>query len=128
MSSRTAPIGGALPPATDTAWTTSVHRAVPRRPRASRLRRSRLVAALGTVALFAGALLIGMGWFSPDSDSTKKPQADPSTPASASPSAVAPADSSPQPAGQEAQKPADDAEPSADQQGKHEKHGGKGKH
>ncbi|MYS13380.1 serine/threonine-protein kinase [Streptomyces sp. SID4982] len=128
MSSRTAPIGGALPPATDTEWTTSVHRAVPRRPRGARLRRSRLVAALGTVALFAGALLIGMGWFSPDSDSEKKPQADPSTAASSSPSAVAPPDSSPQPAAQEAQNPADDTEPSPDERGKHEKHGGKGKH
>ncbi|WP_405558055.1 serine/threonine-protein kinase [Streptomyces sp. NBC_01171] len=129
--SRTAPVGGALPPSTDTEWTTSVHRAVPRRPRASRLRRSRLVAALGTVALFVVALLIGMSWFSPDSNSAKKPQADPSSPASSSPSVVAPAGSSSQPAAAEAQKPVDDTKPSPDKQGKHDKreeHGGKGKH
>ncbi|WP_030804110.1 serine/threonine-protein kinase [Streptomyces sp. NRRL F-2799] len=125
--SRTAPVGGALPPSTDTEWTTSVHRAVPRRPRASRLRRSRLVVALGTVALFVVALLLGMSWFSPDGDSEKKPQADPSSPASSSPSVTAPADSSPQPAAREAQKPVDDTKPSPDKHGKPEPHGGKGK-
>ncbi|MEU6816047.1 serine/threonine-protein kinase [Streptomyces sp. NPDC046860] len=116
----TAPVSGALPATADTDWTTSVHRAVPRRPSASRIRRSRRVAAVGVVALFAAALLIGMSWFSPDTSTAKPPQADPSAPASASPSAAsAPA--------------AGTGLPPAEPDDKHEKprkHGGgdKGKH
>ncbi|MFD8675681.1 serine/threonine-protein kinase [Streptomyces seoulensis] len=129
-SPRTAPVGSALPPSTDTEWTTSVHRAVPRRTRASRPRRTGLVAALGTVALFAVALLIGMSWFSPDTGAAKKSQADPSTPASSSPSVPASSASSAQPAVQEPRKPDDHTKPSPDEQGKPDKpdkHAGKGK-
>lgn len=118
----TAATGGAFAPAADTEWRTSVHRAVPRRPRLSLLRRSKLVAALGTAALFVVALLVGMAWFSPDTGSAQGPQADPSTPLSSSPSTPAPSSSPSQPAAQETQKPADNTKPRPD------KHGGKGKH
>ncbi|WSA80014.1 serine/threonine protein kinase [Streptomyces sp. NBC_01799] len=117
--------GGVFIPAADTEWRTSVHRAVPRRPRLSLLRRSGLVTALGTAALFVVALLVGMAWFSPDTGSAQSPQADPSTPLSSSPSKPAPSSSQSQPAAQETQKPADNTEPGPD---KPDKHGGKGKH
>ncbi|MFD3490479.1 serine/threonine-protein kinase [Streptomyces sp. NPDC058690] len=121
----TAATGGVFVPAADTEWRTSVHRAVPRRPRLSLLRRSGLVTALGTAALFVVALLVGMAWFSPDTGSAQRPQADPSTPLSSSPSTPAPSSSPSQPAAQETQKPADNIEPRPD---KPDKHGGKGKH
>ncbi|MET9471140.1 serine/threonine-protein kinase [Streptomyces sp. NPDC002922] len=121
----TAATGGVFVPAADTEWRTSVHRAVPRRPRLSLLRRSGLVTALGTAALFVVALLVGMAWFSPDTGSAQRPQADPSTPLSSSPSTPAPSSSPSQPAAQETQKPADNTEPRPD---KPDKHGGRGKH
>lgn len=102
-----------------------MHRAVPRRPRLSLLRRSGLVTALGTAALFVVALLVGMAWFSPDTGSAQRPQADPSTPLSSSPSTPAPSSSPSQPAAQETQKLTDNTEPRPD---KPDKHGGKGKH
>ncbi|MFE7788760.1 serine/threonine-protein kinase [Streptomyces sp. NPDC057460] len=121
----TAATAGVFVSAPDTEWRTSVHRAVPRRPRLSLLRRSGLVTALGTAALFVVALLVGMAWFSPDTGSAQRPQADPSTPLSSSPSTPASSSSPSQPAAQETQKPADNTEP---RPGKPDKHGGKGKH
>ncbi|MET4645644.1 serine/threonine protein kinase [Streptomyces atratus] len=117
--------GGVFVPAADTEWRTSLHRAVPRRPRLSLLRRSRLGVALGTAALFVVALLVGMAWFSPDTGSAQGPQADPSTPPSSSPATPTPSSAPSQAAAQETQKPADDTEPRPD---KPDKHGGKGKH
>jgi serine/threonine-protein kinase len=122
----TAPTSGTFAPAGDTEWKTSVHRAVPRPPRLPFLRRSRLVAALGTAALFAVALLIGMTWFSPDNGSTPNPRADPSAPPSSTPASPPALSSSPsQPAAQETQERADKPEPGPK---KPDEHGGKGKH
>ena len=90
------------PAAEEAGWKTTVHPAAPR-TRGTRLgsvRRFRVAALLGGIALFVVALHASMSWFSPDTGSTHGPQADqsptssPSTPLA---TASAPADTAPVP-------------------------------
>jgi serine/threonine-protein kinase len=63
---------------TDAEWKTTVHRAAARRRQLSYVRRSRLVALVGGVAVFVAALLVGLAWFGPGTGSAQRPQAEPS--------------------------------------------------
>ncbi|MEV5518313.1 serine/threonine-protein kinase [Streptomyces flaveolus] len=142
-----APTQGTFAPVAGTEWKTSVHRAASRRPRLPLLRHSRLMAALGGVALFTMALLAGLAWFSPDAGSSPGPQttptASPTMPLSSAPAmppSAPPNDTTPsppptptlssapaQPADQKTQKTTD-AQPNPQKAEKGEKGGGKGKH
>ncbi|WP_189301072.1 serine/threonine-protein kinase [Streptomyces albospinus] len=89
-SAPTAHSDRAFAPVTDTEWQTSVHRAATRRAHLPFLRRSPLVAVLGGAGLFTLALVVGMVWFSPGTDSAQGRQTNPPTstsPATPSPSA-----------------------------------------
>ncbi|MEV7379930.1 serine/threonine-protein kinase [Streptomyces lydicus] len=106
-SARTAHSEGAVGTVADTEWQTSVHRVATRRSQLPFLRRSRWVAVLVGAGLFLGSLLVGMVWFSPDTDSAQGPQ---TTPSGNTSPATAPSSAAPPPPSTASSPPAQPAE------------------